>query len=180
MRVARCSTLPRVRGRQQRPHNPRQFRQTISPGKDRIEAGCGKLVRSRLFAGRRETNNLRLGKDLPQGQSRLHASRLRHAQVEEDHVATGLPGLPDGCAAVACLAANPVGSVDLKERSDSTAHGGTFADDEESILSRRCHGSKSYYGSNSQGIADFCLFVSLKHLLSMSGFNPPRCSLWER
>ena len=171
--LARCSTLSTASklafclGRQQRHHNPGQFRQTILFKKDRIEAGCGELLCSEVYARCREADNLRLGKDLAQSQGRLGAGRLRHAQVEEDHVATGLLRLLDRCSAVACLGENPVGNAGLKERPDGAAHGGAVAGDEDSRHAYRFHGSRDYYGSNSENNTDLRIFSSITHFLTL-------------
>ena len=100
-------------------------------GEDHIEASSDHL-RVDVFAGRREAHNLRRGKDAAQGQSRLRAWQLRHAQVEEDQVAARLRCLLDGDDTVACLSANPVRGVDLEEGPDGVTHGGAVVDDKDS------------------------------------------------
>jgi len=83
-----------------------------------------KLAPVELFGEHREADDLRLGKHAAQDRSRLDAAQFRYAQVEEDQVATSLPCLLDGGDAVARLATNPVGSVDLEEGPGGATHGG--------------------------------------------------------
>lgn len=128
----RVSVLVFGWGRQQRHHGGRQLLQTFTLGEDRIEAGFGEPLRSELFAGGREADNLHPGKDAAKGQSRLRVGRLRHTEVEEDQVAIRLPRLLDGDDAVVCLSANPVRCVDLEKGPDGVTHGGAVVNDKDS------------------------------------------------
>ena len=128
----RVSVLVFGWGRQQRHHGGRQLLQTFTLGEDRIEAGFGEPLRSELFAGGREADNLHPGKDAAKGQSRLRVGRLRHTEVEEDQVAIRLPRLLDGDDTVVCLSANPVRCVDLEKGPDRVTHGGAVVNDKDS------------------------------------------------
>jgi len=128
----RVSVLVFGWGRQQSHHGGRQLLQTFTLGEDRIEAGFGEPLRSELFAGGREADNLHPGKDAAKGQSRLRVGRLRHTEVEEDQVAIRLPRLLDGDDTVVCLSANPVRCVDLKKGPDGVTHGGAVVNDKDS------------------------------------------------
>ena len=128
----RVSVLVFGWGRQQSHHGGRQLLQTFTLGEDHIEAGFGEPLRSELFAGGREADNLHPGKDAAKGQSRLRVGRLRHTEVEEDQVAIRLPRLLDGDDAVVCLSANPVRCVDLKKGPDGVTHGGAVVNDKDS------------------------------------------------
>ena len=128
----RVSVLVFGWGRQQRHHGGRQLLQTFTLGEDRIEAGFGEPLRSELFAGGREADNLHPGKDAAKGQSRRRVGRLRHTEVEEDQVAIRLPRLLDGDDTVVCLSANPVRCVDLEKGPDRVTHGGAVVNDKDS------------------------------------------------
>ena len=128
----RVSVLVFGWGRQQSHHGGRQLLQTFTLGEDRIEAGFGEPLRSELFAGGREADNLHPGKDAAKGQSRLRVGRLRHTEVEEDQVAIRLPRLLDGDDTVVCLSANPVRCVDLEKGPDGVTHGGAVVNDKDS------------------------------------------------
>lgn len=128
----RVSVLVFGWGRQQSHHGGRQLLQTFTLGEDRIEAGFGEPLRSELFAGGREADNLHPGKDAAKGQSRRRVGRLRHTEVEEDQVAIRLPRLLDGDDTVVCLSANPVRCVDLEKGPDGVTHGGAVVNDKDS------------------------------------------------
>jgi hypothetical protein len=125
---------------QQRLQSLDQLCKAIKLGEDHIETDRSELVCFELVGEHREAYDLRLRKDTAQDRSRLDATQFRHPQVEEDQVATGLPCLLDGGDAIACLVANPVGGVELKEAPDGATHGGAVVNDEDSGRARGGHG----------------------------------------